>query len=194
LDSTLDNAVPSPFNQRFYLNVDQWDGLPLAKQTMIQTLAAKGNVVSIAGDIHSHYASKLADGVFDLTTSSISSGTFGSYLDDGLDSLLSSAGLSTEQQANVGGLKTYYDLLIQSSSRDALNNPVVRTAKTREHGLAIATVTSTEFKVDFLNLPTSADGVEFVTSSLYDDKTTVLNKMAELTHSYTIADGATDFS
>lgn len=194
LDTALDSAVPSPFNQRFYLNVDHWDGLPLAKQTMIQTLAARGNVITIAGDIHSHYAAKLADGVFDLTTSSISSGTFGSYLDDGLNSLLSSAGLSNEQQAAVGSLTAYYDVLIQSSSRDTLNNPVVRTAKTREHGLAIATVTSTEFKVDFLNLPTSADGVEFVTSSLYDNKTTVLNKMAELTHSYTIADGATDFS
>ncbi|MCP5326700.1 MAG: alkaline phosphatase D family protein [Oceanospirillaceae bacterium] len=194
LDAMLDSSVPSPFNQRFYLNVDHWDGLPLAKQTLISTFAQKGNVVTIAGDIHSHYASKLADGVFDLTTSSISSGTFGSYLDDGLTSLLSSAGMSAEQQQSVAALSSYYDLLIQNSSRDAANNPVVRTAKTREHGIAIATAGAAQFKVEFLNLPTELDGVKYVTSSLYDQKQTVLDTISQYSHTYLINKDEADFA
>jgi len=187
LDAALE-GVPSPFNQRFYLNVDHWDGAVVSKQVMIQTLASRGNVVSIGGDIHSHYASKLADGVFDLTSSSVSSGTFGSYLDGGLDGLVGSAGLSDEQKGLVQGLKPYYDVLMESASEP------LKVARTREHGVAVATANATEMSVTFYNLPTeSNDGqTNFVTQNLYSQKQTVLDSIVE--RQYTMQDGAADLT
>ncbi len=187
LDAALD-GVPSPFNQRFYLNVDHWDGAVVNKQVMIETMKARGNVVSIGGDIHSHYASKLADGVFDLTSSSVSSGTFGSYLDGGLDGLVGSAGLSDQQKGLVQDLKPYYDVLMESASEP------LKVARTREHGVAVATANATEMSVTFYNLPTeSNDGqTNFVTQNLYSQKQTVLDSIVE--RQYTMQDGAADLT
>lgn len=167
LDSQLD-LVPSPFNQRFYLNVDHWDGAVAGKQQIIGLLAQRKNVVSIGGDIHSHYASKLANGVFDLTSSSVSSGTFGSYLDGGLDSLLEKASFSAAQLQLVQGLKNYYDVLITAAS-SAPDAPQVKVAKTREHGVAVATANSQQMTVKFYNLPTEGlQGQNYVTENLYE--------------------------
>lgn len=184
LDAALE-GVPSPFNQRFYLNVDHWDGAVVGKKTMVGTMAARGgNVVSIGGDIHSHYVSKLADGVFDLTSSSVSSGTFGSYLDGGLDGLVETAGLSDADKALVEGLKPYYDVLMETASEE------LKVAKTREHGVAVATATAGKMSVTFYNLPTeSADGsLNFVTQNLYNSKSDVLNAITE--RSYSVDNGA----
>lgn len=186
LDAAID-GVPSPFNQRFYLNVDHWDGAVVGKQALIGAMAATGgNVVSIGGDIHSHYVSKLADGVFDMTSSSVSSGTFGSYLDGGLDGLVSAAGFSEDQKALVSGLKPYYDILMETASEQ------LKVAKTREHGVAVATATAGKMSVTFYNLPTeSTDGsLNFVTQNLYNSKSDVLNAITE--RSYSVDNGAND--
>lgn len=186
LDAAID-GVPSPFNQRFYLNVDHWDGAVVGKQALIGSMAATGgNVVSIGGDIHSHYVSKLANGVFDMTSSSVSSGTFGSYLDSGLDSLISAAGFSDEDKALVEGLKPYYDILMETASEQ------LKVAKTREHGVAVATATAGKMSVTFYNLPTeSTDGsLNFVTQNLYNSKSDVLNAIVE--RSYSVDNDADD--
>lgn len=186
LDAALE-GVPSPFNQRFYLNVDHWDGAVVGKATMIGTMAARGgNVVSIGGDIHSHYVSKLANGVFDMTSSSVSSGTFGSYLDGGLDGLVETAGLSDSDKTLVEGLKPYYDILMVTASDQ------LKVAKTREHGVAVATASADKMSVKFYNLPTeSEDGtLNFVTENHYNNKADVLNAIT--VRSYSVDNGATD--
>ncbi|HWT14763.1 MAG TPA: alkaline phosphatase D family protein [Patescibacteria group bacterium] len=43
-------GVPAPFNQRFLLNVDQWDGFPQGRQALMARLPA-GSVI-LSGDIH----------------------------------------------------------------------------------------------------------------------------------------------
>ena len=42
-----------------YVNPDQWDGYPPARDRLLDTLAAAGNVVVLTGDIHSAWASDL---------------------------------------------------------------------------------------------------------------------------------------
>lgn len=186
--------VPSPFNQRFYLNVDHWDGAVIGKKTLIGTLAgtmqATGrSVVSIGGDIHSHYVSELAPSVFDMTSSSVSSGTFGSYLDGGMDSLVSVAPLSNDQKGLIEGLKPYYDILMATASEE------LKVARTREHGVAVATANADSMSVTFYNLPTkNAAGVEFVESNLYDDKATVLSNITERTYTVDSQTKALDLS
>lgn len=80
-------ALPiDPFNQRFYMNVDQWDGMRDRRSALIAELADVGNVVAITGDIHAFYAGvPSVNGdpgkhIVELVTAGISSGTFKSSL------------------------------------------------------------------------------------------------------------------
>jgi alkaline phosphatase D len=48
--------VPDEFKQRFYLNVDAWDGFRDKRSELLQALSGVGGVVAITGDIHGFYA------------------------------------------------------------------------------------------------------------------------------------------
>lgn len=81
------SALPiDPFNQRFYMNVDQWDGMRDRRSAILEQLVDLGNVVAITGDIHAFYAGvPSVNGdpgkhIVELVTSGISSGTFKSQL------------------------------------------------------------------------------------------------------------------
>lgn len=81
------SALPvEPFNQRFYMNVDQWDGMRDRRSAILAQLAALKNVVAITGDIHAFYAGNPhVEGdpnqrIVELVTSGISSGTFKTLL------------------------------------------------------------------------------------------------------------------
>jgi alkaline phosphatase D len=61
--------------QRFYFNVDQWDGFPTKKKELLGTLKAGNvNALVLSGDIHASYAS-VEQGIPTLTGPAISSGT-----------------------------------------------------------------------------------------------------------------------
>jgi alkaline phosphatase D len=50
-------ALPiEPFNQLYYMNVDQWDGFAPNRDVLLEALSAIDNVVAITGDIHAFYA------------------------------------------------------------------------------------------------------------------------------------------
>jgi alkaline phosphatase D len=76
-------GVPAPFNQRFLLNVDQWDGFPQGRQSLLARLPP-GSVI-LSGDIHA----TLVGGdpipgrsgiVVEFTTPAISSASFRTLL------------------------------------------------------------------------------------------------------------------
>ncbi|MFT3764959.1 MAG: alkaline phosphatase D family protein [Minicystis sp.] len=48
--------VPAPFNQRFYINVDGWDGYRDRRSDLLGKLSAVGGVVAITGDVHAFFA------------------------------------------------------------------------------------------------------------------------------------------
>ena len=80
-------GVPAPFNQRFYLNVDQWDGFPQTKAALLETSfgSQSGGVVVISGDIHASFATVHpraagAPPVVEFTTPAISSTPFRTLL------------------------------------------------------------------------------------------------------------------
>lgn len=67
--------------ERFYLNADQWDGFPERRRRLMRDIYAGHNAVLLAGDIHGAYATDFGEDadsnrVVELTTSSVSSGTF----------------------------------------------------------------------------------------------------------------------
>jgi alkaline phosphatase D len=73
-------GVPSPFNQKFYINVDQWDGFPQARDNLIDQMQVLHDMrndgyVVLSGDIHANFATYHGHGVSEITTTAISSGT-----------------------------------------------------------------------------------------------------------------------
>ncbi|APR86864.1 Phosphodiesterase/alkaline phosphatase D [Minicystis rosea] len=78
--------VPPPFNTRFYINVDDWDGYRSKRNEILSKLSAVGNVVAVTGDIHAFFAATpFAAGapekkIVEFVGSSVTSGTFMSLL------------------------------------------------------------------------------------------------------------------
>lgn len=75
-----------PFNQIFYMNVDQWDGFFPYRNALLRDLQDAGTVVAITGDIHAFYAGTPMDTedpntrLVELVGGAISSTTFQSLL------------------------------------------------------------------------------------------------------------------
>lgn len=76
----------APFNQLFYMNVDQWDGFFPARDALIDELQAVDNVVAITGDIHAFYAGTPMVGgdpskkIVEFVTGAVSSTSFETIL------------------------------------------------------------------------------------------------------------------
>ncbi|MCA9607045.1 MAG: alkaline phosphatase D family protein [Myxococcales bacterium] len=67
--------------ERFYLNVDQWDGFPERRRRLLDSVYRPNNAILLAGDIHGAFATDLgpdADGnrTVELTTPAVSSETW----------------------------------------------------------------------------------------------------------------------
>ena len=67
--------------ERFYLNVDQWDGFPERRRRLLEEVYRPNNVLLCAGDIHGAYATDLGEDAegnrcVELTTPAVSSETF----------------------------------------------------------------------------------------------------------------------
>ncbi|MCW8831830.1 MAG: alkaline phosphatase D family protein, partial [Colwellia sp.] len=90
--------IPADLKQRFYLEADQWDGFPQYKANFVDNVMSQYGVISIGGDVHSAYITEhKANEVtglksFNFTTSSVSSGTFGSFLKNGMNTILGQLG------------------------------------------------------------------------------------------------------
>lgn len=82
----LTNFPIAPFNQKFYMNADQWDGMRDRRSEILAELSQLQNVVALTGDIHGFYAGvpgtndDPARRIVELVGSSLSSGTYASIL------------------------------------------------------------------------------------------------------------------
>lgn len=76
----------APFNQKFLMNVDQWDGMANRRDKILGELSQLDNVVALTGDIHAFYAGVPNVGgdptknIVELVTAGLSSGTFKTQL------------------------------------------------------------------------------------------------------------------
>lgn len=122
-------GVPPPFNQRFYLNVDQWDGFPQQRDALLkQALGDVPGVVFLSGDIHASFAGTHAGRStthVEFTTPAISSTPF--------RTLLQTAAAGDPLLAPLAGrLIPTLDLLLRAG------NPAMAYAQTTHHGVSIA--------------------------------------------------------
>lgn len=156
-------GVPAPFNQRFYLNVDHWDGFPQQRNALLGMMRYNPGTVIIAGDIHSSYAADHGGGVIGFTSTSISSGSF--------RELLRRSAANDPTLSQVPGL----DALIENV--DALMqaaNPQIRYARSNSHGVAIVEAGSDEMRVSYFERDEST-----ATENGYDSAAAVIADMVE---------------
>ena len=165
--------IPSELKQRFYLEADQWDGFPQYKENFVNNVMSQYGVISIGGDVHSSYITEHkvneVTGLrsFNFTTSSISSGTFGSFLENGMNDILSQLG---DIPPEVQQLPLFFDSLVKTATqRDDIGSDLVF-ARMAEHGVVIVEVDANEMLVDFHNIPSKVDGIETAKQNYYQHR------------------------
>lgn len=189
--------LPALYRQRFYVNVDQWDGFPAAKQALQELLAYK-DVIAIAGDIHSAYASTFNSTqsnktLVELTAPSISSLPLAGMLDKGLAGVLKSAkpNISDEDlEKKINDFNRLYNGILQAAPKvakdtDRLRQSDIQLADTNQHGLVVMEAGKDAIKVEYRLVAAQADGYLDGTAaeSLYgDDKTEALKSVTNVKH------------
>ena len=122
-------GVPAPFNQRFYLNVDQWDGFPDTRNALLrQALGDVPGVVFLSGDIHAGFAATHQGRSVkhvEFTTPAVSSSPFRTLLQNSAtaDPLLAPL---------AGRLIPSLDPLLRAG------NATMAYAQTTHHGVSVA--------------------------------------------------------
>jgi len=172
--------IPAALKQRFYLEADQWDGFPQYKENFVNNVMSQYGVISIGGDVHSSYITEHkandATGLrsFNFTTSSVSSGTFGSFLENGMNDILGQLG---DVPPEVQQLPLFFDTLVKTATkRDDINDDLVF-ARMAEHGIVIVEVDANEMLVDFHNIPEKVDGVETAKQNYYQNTDDYFSKV-----------------
>ncbi|MGB1262420.1 MAG: alkaline phosphatase D family protein [Cognaticolwellia sp.] len=181
LEGVLDSdAIPATLKQRFYLEADQWDGFPQFKSSFVDDVMSQFGVISIGGDVHSSYVTEhKANSVtgkksFNFTTSSVSSGTFGSFLDDGMAQIFAQLGDVPEQ---LSDLPFYFDPLVQSATkRDDISDDM-KFSRMWEHGVAIVEVDAEQVLVNFHNTGSEFHNKDTVTRNYYNDADNFLSQV-----------------
>ncbi len=191
LESVLaSDAVPAALKQRFYLEADQWDGFPQYKSSFVDNVMSQYGVISLGGDVHSSYVTEhkpndvTGKRSFNFTTSSVSSATFGSFLENGMKQIFSQLGDVPEVLTD---LPLYFDLLVSSATkRDDISDDMVF-ARMWEHGVVIVEVDAEKVLVNFHNTGSQFHNMDTVTHNYYNDAESFLSTVR--LYQFKVADG-----
>jgi alkaline phosphatase D len=74
IKAALEN-LPALLRNRFYLNVDHWDGFPDQKRALLAFLDGLGNAAILSGDIHASFATQHGQRLAEITAPAASSAT-----------------------------------------------------------------------------------------------------------------------
>lgn len=190
LESALDSdALPDNLRQRFYINVDHWDGAPQFKANFINDVLARNGVITLGGDIHSTYVTEhAADDLtgnksFNFTVGSVSSGTFGSFLEQGLNNIFAQLG---DVPDAVGQLPSFFNILVETATRREDIADTLHFANMWQHGVGIVKVSADNVDVEFHNVNSEINGESTVANSYYDNPQAYLNMVT--VHKFRVAD------
>lgn len=177
--------------KRYLISVDQWDGFPKKREQLLEFYRQQGNVVLIAGDIHSSWItdhSSPSGNLFEFTGTSISSSSFGGLL----STLLSPS--STTQNARsfrelMQTLETEHGIDIRATSpldalinelidaldlflvtqtptspfQASLNNLKIEDVNTNRNGVVVVDVSGNEYKTTYYLLEPTEVPKQFYT-------------------------------
>jgi alkaline phosphatase D len=141
--------LPEQFKQKFYMNLDAWDGARDKRSEILTQLAALDNVVAITGDIHASYVgTPWVNGdptkkLVEFVTTSVSSGVFRSILQSQVaaDPVLSSLPGATLLAGAI-------DTLLKGGP-----NPHLAFADSSRNGCVVVDVTEKELVATYLRFP-----------------------------------------
>jgi len=174
LEAMLESdAVPALFKNRFYVNADHWDGFPQAKAKIINDLLSPAGVITLSGDVHSSYVSEhVTSGVtglrsYGFTTSSISSGTQGSFIDDALQGLANS--LAPDSAETFKALNPFFNLLTKTASQRSDVPTKLAMSELWKHGIGVVTANSESFTVDLHQFASTGD-IDYIKDNFYDKR------------------------
>jgi alkaline phosphatase D len=165
------DVLPANLKQRFYLEADQWDGFPQFKKSFVHNVLSQFGVISLGGDVHSSYVTEHQANIntglksYNFTTSSISSGTFGSFLENGMNDILAQMGDVPEA---VQQMPLYFDTLVKTATkRDDIADDLLF-SRMNEHGIVIVEANSEHALVTFHNIAPQVNGIDTVKECFYD--------------------------
>lgn len=145
-------APVEAFKQKFYMNLDCWDGFHNKRDELLEQLAAVGNVVAITGDIHAFYAGTpyKSDGIdkriVEFVGGAVSSQTF---RDELVAQVASDPVLSKVPGVDVLA-KSVDDLMMTAI------NPQMAYAKSDKHGYIKVEANATEIIATYTQVPSNA--------------------------------------
>ncbi|WP_296948752.1 alkaline phosphatase [uncultured Massilia sp.] len=151
----LRGQAPAPYDQRYIVNADGWDGFPAHRAEMLGYLSAQGirNVVAITGDLHAFQCGVVYDNndpatgkavAVDFVGAGISSASFYRYL---------AAGAGATPLAPLVATPQVFDGVMRA------HNPAFAYVDHDAQGYSVATVTASAFSVVFNKVkPLDANG------------------------------------
>lgn len=155
--------LPADYRARIQLNADQCDGFPIENKDLLSFLSQVPNTVTIAGDLHSSFVADHGDRsftggphrVFEFTGTSVSSRTFGDFVQDAIGAM----GIPGADQ-----LGPLLPVLMKASSTTAQASlpSIMEYANTDKHGYVVVEATSGPLKATFHHYPT-----QYVDQNLY---------------------------
>lgn len=157
-------GVPSPFNQKFYLNLDHWDGFANKRDELLNdTLAHVNGSVLIAGDIHASFVASHPQGTHEFTNTSVSSGVF--------RDLLAGVAATDPVLSQIPGIQ---QLVMNDGVLMQMANPSIAYANTNVNGVAIVTASAESMQVSLYEAEHDA-----VFTSAYDEAEAFVAAMTE---------------
>ncbi|MGB0128807.1 MAG: alkaline phosphatase D family protein [Rhodocyclaceae bacterium] len=154
-------TLPSPLRNRFYLNVDQFDGFPNFRRKLLDLYASVEGVALLAGDIHASFAARHAGKVWEFTGPAVSSSTFRAAMNN---IVLSDAQLS--RIPGVADLVAQLDLLLP------LANSEIKYVETAVNGFVSLLLSADRIHATYWQV----DGA-YATSSFYDQPARLLSRL-----------------
>lgn len=118
--------LPALLRNRFYLNVEHWDGFPDQKRALLGFLDGLGNAAIVSGDIHGSFATQHGPRLAEITAPAVSSAN----LQDGILGLVRNDPVLS-QIPGIERLVGALDLLV------TLASPQMRYARSNVNGVVV---------------------------------------------------------
>lgn len=142
--------LPAPLRNRFYLNVDQFDGFPNLKRRLLELFSSVEGVALVSGDIHASFVTDHGSGLREFTGPAVSSATFF----DGLSATVRADPL-------LGSIPGIDQLVAQLDALLAAGNSGIRYANSKVNGVVVLEASVARLSATYWELAGSAAGTSF---------------------------------
>ncbi|PWB79068.1 MAG: hypothetical protein C3F15_00335 [Holophagae bacterium] len=156
----LPPGFPDMLRTRLGITADQWDGFPQKKLEILGLLGVVPNSVVLSGDIHATFVTDHTNGIYEFTSSAISSATIGDEVARRIasDPILSRIPGIDQLVENLAAL------LQVSTLNDQVTPSDIVYANTYAHGFSVVEADPEAFRITLYEIPSSE-----IFTSYYDN-------------------------